>query len=180
MHNKWVAMAVLVLMVSLGLSNLWLKSDSECELLTKENQSEQAFPIFLSSVKQGNAYAQNIVGVSYSTGEGIQKGPIEALKWFHRSAQQGFAKAQSNIGLEFLIGEKSDRDLTQAVKWWRLAAMNGEPHAQYNLAVSYQSGCGIEKNNTLATKWYLVSSFGYPKQGMLQSSFKSIAQVSLL
>jgi len=180
MSNKWVGIAGIIIVVCLVVANLWLEPDSECESLTKENKGKQAFPVCLASAQQGNAYAQNITGVSYMTGDGVQKNANKALNWFHRSANQGFAKAQSNIGLQFLVGDKADRDLTQAVKWWRLAALNGEPHAQYNLAVSYQDGSGVGKNKTLSTKWYLLSSFGYLKQGMIQNSFKSIAQVCLL
>jgi len=177
MNNKWIAIVSIITISCVGTVNIWMESDSECEVLTKEGKNKQAFPVCLVAAQQGNAYAQNSVAISYMTGEGVPKDTSKGLQWLHRSAQQGFSKAQSNIGLEFLVDRKNDKDLAQAVKWWQLAATNGEPHAQYNLAVSYQHGRGIEENNSLATKWFLMSAFDYLKQGMLKDSFKSLTEI---
>jgi len=180
MYKTWIAMAGITAFIYLGLGGIWLESESQCESLTQENQGEKAFPVCLASAKQGDAYAQNIIGVSYASGEGVQQDSVESLKWFHKSAKQGFAKAQSNIGLSFLMSDGVNQSYVAAVQWWNMAANQGEPHAQYNLAVSYESGCGVEQNTKLAMKWYLKSAFSYLKLGMFNPAMNSLKQGFLL
>ena len=177
MTQKRVVMIGLVMLICLGLVSLWTETDSQCEALTQAQQGSHAFPVCLEAAKKGDAYAQNIVGISYATGDGVDQDAAESLKWLHKSARQDFAKAQSNLGIAFLIGDGVDQDYTQAVKWWRLAAERGEPHAQYNLAVSYQCGCGIEQNHVLATKWYLLASLSYLRLGKFRASLKCMARI---
>jgi len=177
MKQKRVVMIGLVTLICLGLVSLWTETDSQCAALTQAQRGDHTFPVCLEAARKGNAYAQNIVGISYATGDGIDQDSAESLKWLRKSARQNFAKAQSNLGIAFLISDGVDQDYTQAVKWWQLAAEQDEPHAKYNLAVSYQCGCGIEQNNVLATKWYLLASLSYLRHGMFRTSLKSMARI---
>src|SRR5262245_55604522 len=43
---------------------------------------------------RGDAEAQNDLGVTYATGQGVAQGYTEALKWFRLAAAQGLADAQ--------------------------------------------------------------------------------------
>ncbi len=46
---------------------------------------------------QGNASAQNALGVCYCNGDGITQDYNEAIKWFKKSAVQGNKKAVENL-----------------------------------------------------------------------------------
>jgi len=110
---------------------------SDCEKLTKEKKYKQAFAVCLKDAKKGDAYAQNIVGVSYMAGEGVAINQKTAVYWYRKSATQGFAKAQSNMGLSYLMGRSVPNDIELAIFWWQKAAAQGEPHAAHNLLVAY-------------------------------------------
>ena len=51
-----------------------------------------AYKLLLPLAENGNAKAQNILGVMYNLGHGIQKDHKEAIKWFRLAAEQGFTK----------------------------------------------------------------------------------------
>ena len=49
--------------------------------------------------EQGDAAAQNELGVMYYSGTGVPKNSTEAVKWFRKAARQGNAAAQFNLGV---------------------------------------------------------------------------------
>jgi len=175
MNQKWLVMIGVIIVIT-GLGSFLQKSPSNCKELTQAEKGEMAFTVCLGEANAGDAYAQNIVGVSYASGDNVKQDSEKSLKWFYKSAGQGFAKAQSNIGLAFLTSDGVDQSYTDAVQWWSLAAEQGEPHAQYNLAVSYECGCGIEQSSEVARKWYMQSAFSYLKLGKFHAAINSISQ----
>jgi TPR repeat protein len=53
---------------------------------------------------QGNAEAQNNLGIMYRNGQGVPRDAAAALTWFHKAAEQGEPVAQLNIGLMYYFG----------------------------------------------------------------------------
>ena len=49
------------------------------------------------AAEQGNAYAQNNLGVMFQQGQGITQNDKTALKWYRRSAKQGLAISQTHF-----------------------------------------------------------------------------------
>src|SRR5450755_4142041 len=49
----------------------------------------------------GNALAQNSLGLMYGNGTGVAQDFGEALKWFRKAAEQGETSAQFNLGLMY-------------------------------------------------------------------------------
>ena len=176
MHQTWVVIIGIAIMGA-GIGVIRGEVNSQCEALTREKKSDQAFPVCLAAAKQGDAYAQNIVGISYAAGDGVEQDSGEALKWFYKSAGQGFAKAQSNIALAFIEGTGVARDLDEANRWWQLAAAQGESNAQFNLAVSYGNGFGINRDVGAADDLILASLFSYLKSGQFKRALRSFHHV---
>ena len=52
-----------------------------------------------TTAEQGNAIAQNGIGVLYKDGAGVEKNYNEALKWLNLAANQGNISAQLNMAL---------------------------------------------------------------------------------
>ncbi|MDX8405723.1 MAG: tetratricopeptide repeat protein [Mariprofundus sp.] len=169
-------------MVCFGLSMVgwWLIPHSNCEALVKSGQTKAVFHGCLATAERGDAYAQNVVGVSYASGDGIAQDSKTALLWFRKSAAQGFAKAQSNIGLAYLDGAGVSRDQAAAIHWWTLAAAKGEPHAQFNLAVSLGNGYGINQDAETAEGWLLSSFFSYLRIGEFKHAFECVKYIRVL
>lgn len=65
---------------------------------------EIARELWTPLAQNGDADAQNNLGVMYYKGEGVPRDGIEAAKWFQFAAEQGHAKAQSNLGAMYVQG----------------------------------------------------------------------------
>jgi TPR repeat protein len=55
--------------------------------------------------EQGDADAQNDLGVMYDNGNGVPQDHAEAAKWFRKAAERGLARAQYNLGIMREIGK---------------------------------------------------------------------------
>ncbi len=54
---------------------------------------QQAFAWYQKAAEQGNAGAQNNLGLMYYNGKGVEQDYIKALEWYQKAAEQGDAKA---------------------------------------------------------------------------------------
>ncbi len=77
--------------------------------------------------KQGNAKAQNNLGIMYSEGLGVPQDDAEALQWYRKAAEQGDAKAQNKLGAMYDEGRGVPQDYAQAHMWYNLAASRSPP-----------------------------------------------------
>jgi TPR repeat protein len=122
-------------------------------LLGEEVSKEQIEEI-RKSAEQGDAEAQNKLGVCYAKGEGVKKDEAEAVKWYRLAAEQGLAKAQYSLGVCYAEGEGVKKNSVEAVKWYRKAAEQGDAKAQSRLGTCYYNGQGVVKDGAEAVKWY--------------------------
>jgi len=79
--------------------------------------------------EQGDAQAQNILGVLYHSGTGVTQDYKEAVKWYRLAAEQGHASAQYKLGLMYLQGKGVVQDYVMAHMYWNLAAVSGNKDA---------------------------------------------------
>jgi TPR repeat protein len=56
-----------------------------------------AIRVFRALAEQGNAKAQNVLGVMSRNGEGVPKNPVRAHMWFSFAAKRGDAKAKAEL-----------------------------------------------------------------------------------
>jgi TPR repeat protein len=56
-----------------------------------------AFHLFRPLAEQGNAKAQNVLGVMFRKGEGVAKNPARARMWFSFAAKRGDTKAKAEL-----------------------------------------------------------------------------------
>ena len=107
---------------------------------------------------QGDADAQNYLGVMYNTGMGVTQDKKEAVEWFKKSAEQGNALAQANLGVMYRDGMGVTQDDEEAVEWWKKAAEQENAIAQYNLGVMYGKGIGVTQSDEKAVYWLKKSA----------------------
>ena len=110
-----------------------------------------------TKAEQGDANAQNTLGVRYAEGEGVQEDFKEAAKWFRKAAEQGLAKAQSNLGLCYADGLGVLEDDKEAAKWFRKAAEQGYAAAQNSLGLMYAEGEGVRGDIVTAYAWWNIA-----------------------
>jgi TPR repeat protein len=56
-----------------------------------------AIRVFRTLAEQGNAKAQNVLGVMFRKGEGVAKSPARARMWFSLAAKRGEAGARAEL-----------------------------------------------------------------------------------
>lgn len=124
---------------------------SEKDGLSKEGLSADRFR---EAAEQGDADAQNKLGVCYEFGFGVEKDAASAAKWYRRAAEQGLAKAQYSLGYCCLFGEGIEHDPADAESWYLKSAQNGNVNAEFMLGDFYQNGYDGTPNLTNAVAWY--------------------------
>lgn len=110
---------VLVLVMSVLACTLGFAQTSVAELQVRAND--------------GEAEAQNSLGLRYLLGDGVQQNFDTAYVWFLQAANRGYAKGEYNLAVMYAAGLGVHRDNDQAVFWHCKAADQGLHPAQYNL-----------------------------------------------
>ena len=103
--------------------------------------------------EEGNAAAQNNLGLMYHNGWGVPQDYKEAVYWYRLAVEQGYAIAQYNLGLMYEKGKGVPQDDKEAARLYRLAAEQGYADAQGNLGVMYVFGKGVTKDFVYAHMW---------------------------
>jgi TPR repeat protein len=117
-----------------------------------------AYSNFLPLAEQGNARAQNYLGLMFEDGRGVPQGDAEAVRWYRLAADQGNAWAQNNLGVMYRTGRGVPQDDAEALRWYRLAADQGNAGAQYNIGRIYQYEQGVSQDNAEAARWYRLAA----------------------
>ncbi len=112
--------------------------------------------------KQGDAAAQNNLGVMYKMGLGVPQDYAEAVRWHRKAAEQGDAIAQNNLGVMYAKGQGVPQDDAEAVKWFRKAAEQGYAGAQFNLGFMYYNGRGVPQDYAQAHMWFNLAASRFP------------------
>jgi hypothetical protein len=76
--------------------------------------------------ENGDAAAQNSLGLRYATGDGVKLDEHQSFHWFTRAAEQGNVAAQSKLGSLCLSGRGVQQDYSQAYFWMALARASGD------------------------------------------------------
>ncbi|MEM8854037.1 MAG: tetratricopeptide repeat protein [Pseudomonadota bacterium] len=84
--------------------------------------------------RSGNADAEELIGVMYAMGLGVERDDVRAFEWYLRSAMKGHPGAQSGIGWYYEVGRGvAAPDLVRAYMWYTLSAIGGDPDAAISL-----------------------------------------------
>ena len=75
--------------------------------------------------EEGNAVAQNNLGLMYHNGWGVPQDYKEAARLYRLAAEQGDADAQGNLGVMYAFGNGVIKDYVYAHMWGNIASMNG-------------------------------------------------------
>lgn len=98
--------------------------------LMEDGQFEQAMQAFLPAARSGNADAEELIGVMYAMGLGVERDDIRAFDWYLRASLKGHAGAQSGIAWYYEVGRGMPApDLVRAYTWYVLSAIGGDPDA---------------------------------------------------
>lgn len=126
MHRP-VILSLLLLCAS---SNASANSLLDARRLMKSGDFEAAMEAFLPLAAAGNADAEELIGVLYAMGLGVERDDERAFDWYLRSALKGHPGAQSGVGWYYEVGRGLPApDLVRAYAWYVLSAIGGDPDA---------------------------------------------------
>ena len=98
--------------------------------LMEKGEFEQAMKELLPAARSGNADAEELIGIMYAMGLGVERDDIRAFEWYLRSSMKGHPGAQSGVGWYYEIGRGLPApDLVRAYTWYGLSAIGGDPDA---------------------------------------------------
>ena len=80
--------------------------------------------------EKGDAAAQNLLGLHYVNGDGVNADEREAVRWFTKAAEQGNVPSQSKLGSLYFRGRSIAQNLNQAYFWMALARANGDENSR--------------------------------------------------
>jgi len=109
---------------------------------------------YQTAAAQGDAAAQNNLGLCYLNGWGVPEDYVDAAEWFSRAAEQGHAEAQWNLFQCYSAGRGVAANPDKALRWLSKAAANGNAEAQFKLGSWYWTGEVVAENTEEALKWW--------------------------
>lgn len=121
-----------------------------------------ALELLRKEARRGDLRAARRIGRMYLEGEGVQKDPAEALRWFLRAAEpdirrarfkEGLPDAQLEVARMYREGIGTERNPKRAAKWYELAAQHDQAEAQLALAEMYLRGQGVRPDYVAAYRW---------------------------
>jgi hypothetical protein len=78
-----------------------------------------------AEAENGDANAQNKLGVYYKLGLSTEPSDIDAVRWFRKSAEQGNGEAMFNLGEMYETGRGVQQDKSEALSWYRKSCESG-------------------------------------------------------
>ncbi|MEL6962895.1 MAG: tetratricopeptide repeat protein [Pseudomonadota bacterium] len=125
----YAALVALLLATSPVLADI-----EEARDLMEAGQFAEAREALWPAARSGNADAEELIGVMYALGLGVEADPMRAFEWYLRSAMKGHPGAQSGVGWYYELGLGMPApDLVRAYLWYVLSAIGGDPDAAISL-----------------------------------------------
>ena len=104
--------------------------------------------------KNGDKYAQYLMGKLWRDGPLLTPDWVNARYWFQKSAEQRHTYAQYALGKLLLSDDPEVHDVEDGIRWLKRAAESGNHFAAYRLGKEYYRGKNIGRSLTTAAKWF--------------------------
>ncbi len=124
--------------------------------LMEDGKFVEAKEALWPAARSGNADAEELIGVMYAMGLGVERDDVRAFEWYLRSSLKGHPGAQSGIGWYYEVGRGLPApDLVRAYMWYTLSAIGGDPDAAISLeeVVKKMTPEQIEKAHVLVNDY---------------------------
>ena len=122
---------LLLVAILLSLSPLPAGADiQQARDLMEAGEFATARELLWPAAQSGNADAEELIGVMYALGLGVERDDERAFEWYLRASLKGHPGAQSGIGWYYETGRGlTAPDLVRAYLWYVLSAIGGDPDA---------------------------------------------------
>lgn len=104
-------------------------------VLLEQGKYQQAYELFLPLAKNGDANAQNHLGIIYYLGLLGEHDMEKAFFWYEKAAVQKHADAQLNLGRMIEANADKPGDYMKAYMWFYASKKNGNLNAEKNITM---------------------------------------------
>ena len=91
----------------------------------RQGNYAEAYRLLQPLAAQGEGVAQEVLGVMYAEGQGVQKDEAQAVRLFRKAAEQGNDLGQYNLGAAYVNGLGVPKNYVLGQMWFILAALQG-------------------------------------------------------
>lgn len=127
MRTKLVAATLLTL---IAYATPALGEIEQARDLMEAGRFDEAMKELRPAARSGNADAEELIGVMYAMGLGVERDDVRAFEWYLRASMKGHPGAQSGVGWYYEVGRGMPApDLVRAYMWYVLSAIGGDPDA---------------------------------------------------
>ncbi|MEM7320112.1 MAG: tetratricopeptide repeat protein [Pseudomonadota bacterium] len=106
----------------------------EARDMMEAGEFKAAYEALWPAARSGNAEAEELIGVMYAMGLGVERDDERAFEWYLRASLKGHPGAQSGIGWYYEVGRGLPApDPVRAYLWYALSAIGGDPDAAISL-----------------------------------------------
>jgi TPR repeat protein len=125
-----------------------------CQAAQAQGQPKSLASIRASAL-EGDADAQFQLGNKYVIGDGVEKDPQLAVRWYMEAAERGHRLAAHNLGRCYLTGEGVAKNPQEAFKWFKIAANQGYVNSMIAVGLCYGTGVGVRIDQKESEKWFI-------------------------
>lgn len=104
--------------------------------------------------REGDAYAQYLMGKLWRDGPLLIPDAVNAWYWFEQAAHQDHAAAQYALAKLYFSDDVEVHDAQRGMYWLESAAINGSHHAAYRLGKEYLKGRFVKKDMEKAVECF--------------------------
>ncbi|HIP11326.1 MAG TPA: sel1 repeat family protein [Arcobacter sp.] len=133
-----------------------------------KGEYKKALDMLKVLANNGDAVAQNDLGVMYEVGQGTNVNYKVSKIYYEKSAAQGNSDAQYNLGLI----KKGQKKYREAVALFKLSAKQKNQWGEHYLGIMYQHGKGLKRSYAQAIKYY--------KRSISQGNYLSQSNLALM
>jgi len=128
MKNRFIVLSILSLF--LLAPTVSFADVQDAKDLMESGKFVEAREHLLPAAQAGNADAEELIGVMYAMGLGVERDDERAFDWYLRASLKGHPGAQSGIGWYYEVGRGLPApDLVRGYVWYVLSAIGGDPDA---------------------------------------------------
>jgi len=129
MKNRMIVIGAVVAAQLLGTSAAFAGPWEDGMAAYNRGDYVPAVRVFRALAEQGNAKAQNVLGVMFRKGEGVPKNPARAHMWLSFAAKRGDAKAKAE--LREVSRAMTAQEISQAEVMARACEASGYRQCEY-------------------------------------------------
>ncbi len=119
----------------------------------KKGNHVLAVELWRQAALKDHAGAMYNLGIAYERGEGVEKNPSEAFRWFSNAADKGDRDGLFKTGEAYHHGRGVGKNINTAFDWYRKAAAKDHVAAMHSIALMYADGSGVSRDYKQALRW---------------------------